>query len=123
MKKNHFINLIICVVAGLLFSVGMCMCLLPNWNLFTLGVILASIGGIALIIMGIIAYVKNAKNRAPINWKLVGKIVYGVISVLILGLGMCFVMVWDLIVVGIIVGIVGIVMLLFLIPMFLGFKN
>lgn len=123
MKKNHFINLIVCVVAGLLFSLGMCMCLLPEWNLFTLGIILTSIGGVALASIGIIAYVKNAKNRNPINWKLVGKIFYGVISVLILGLGMCMIMVWNLIVVGIIIGIIGIVMLLFLIPMLLGFKN
>ena len=123
MKKNHFINLIIGVVAGLFFSLGMCMCLLPEWNLFVLGVVLTSIGGVALITLGIIAYVKSSKNKAPINWKLVGKIAYGVVSALILGLGMCMIMVWGLILWGIIVGIVGIVMLLFLIPMFLGLKN
>lgn len=123
MKKSQFIKLIICVVAGLLFSVGMCMCLLPEWNSFTLGIVLASIGGIALVIMGIIAYAKKAKDRSPINWKAVGKIAYGVVSALILGLGMCMIMVWGLMLWGIIVGIVGIVMLLFLIPMFLGLKK
>ena len=123
MKKNHFINLTICVVAGLLFSLGMCMCLIPEWDLFVVGIVLASIGGVALAAMGVIAYVKGAKNRAPINWKLVGKITYGVVAALILGLGMCIVMVWDLIILGIIVGMVGIVMLLFLIPMFLGLKK
>ena len=123
MKKNHFITLVICVVAGLIFSLGMCMCLLPEWDSFTLGVILASIGGVALATMGIIAYVKNTKNRTPINWKLAGKIAYGVVSALILGLGMCMIMVWNLMLWGIIVGIVGLVMLLFLIPMFLGLKK
>ena len=123
MKKNHFITLVICVIAGLLFALGMCMCLLPEWNSFTLGVVLTAIGGVALITMGIIAYVKNAKNKASINWKLVGKISYGVVSTLILGLGMCMIMVWNLMVWGIIVGIVGLVMLLFLIPMFLGLKK
>ena len=123
MKKNHFINLVICVIAGLMFSLGMCMCLLPEWNAFTLGVILASIGGVALIIMGVIAYIKNVKDKKPINWVLVGKIAYGVVSALILGLGMCMIMVWNLMVWGIIVGIVGLVMLLFLIPMFLGLKK
>lgn len=123
MKKNHFITLVICVIAGLIFSLGMCMCLLPEWDSFTLGVVLTSIGGIALITMGIIAYAKKSKNKTPINWKLVGKISYAVISALILGLGMCMIMVWNLMVWGVIVGIVGLVMLLFLIPMFLGIKK
>lgn len=123
MKKNHFITLVICVVAGLIFSLGMCMCLLPKWNSFTLGVVLTSIGGVVLATMGIIAYIKNAKNKAPINWKLVGKISYGVVSTLVLGLGMCMIMVWNLMFWGIVVGIVGLTMLLFLIPMFLGLKK
>ena len=123
MKKNHFITLIICVVAGLLFSLGLCMCLLPEWNMFTAGVVLTSIGGVALLTMGIIAYVKNAKDRNPINWKLVGKITYGVVAALIMGLGMAMIMVWNLIIWGILVGVIGLLMLLFLIPMFLGFKK
>ena len=123
MKKNHFINLIIGVIAGLLFSIGLCMCLLPEWNLFTVGIALTAIGGIALVVMGIIAYVKNVKNKAPINWKLVGKVTYGVISALVMGLGMAMIMVWNLIILGITLGIIGIIMLLFLIPMFLGFKK
>ena len=123
MKTNHFITLVICVVAGLLFSLGMCMCLLPEWNSFTLGVVLASIGGGTLAIMGIVAYIRNAKNHSPINWKTVGKISYCVISALILGLGMCMIMVWNLMLWGIIVGIIGLVMLLFLIPMFFGLKK
>ena len=123
MKKNQFIKLIISVVAGLIFSLGMCMCLLPEWNSFTIGVILTAIGGIILLVMWMVEFIKNAKNRKPINWKLVGKISYGVLSVLVLGLGMSMIMVLNLFLYGIIVGIVGIIMTLFLIPMFLGFKK
>ena len=123
MKKNHFIILVICVVAGLLFSLGMCMCLLPEWNSFTLGVILTSIGGVALLTMAIIGFIKNAKNTHAINWKLIGKISYGIVSALILGLGMCMVMVFNLMIWGIVVGVIGLLMLLFLIPMFIGLKN
>lgn len=123
MKKSHFITLVIGVVAGLLFSLGICMCLLPEWDSFVLGVVLTSIGGIILIAMVIVFNIKNAKNRTPINWKLVGKIAYGVISVLILGLGMCMVIVWNLMIWGILVGIVGLIMALFLIPIFCGLKN
>jgi len=123
MKKSHFINLTIGVIAGLLFALGMCMCLLPEWDSFVLGVVLASIGGVVLLAMGVIAYVKNVKDKTPINWKLVGKIAYGTVAALVLGLGMCMIMVWNLMIWGILVGIVGIVMLLFLIPMFLGLKK
>ena len=123
MKKSHFITLVICVIAGLIFSLGMCMCLLPEWNSFTLGVILTAIGGVVLALMGITALVKNNKDRQSINWKLVGKISFGVISALVLGIGMCMIMVWNLMLWGIVVGIIGLVMLLFLIPMFLGLKK
>lgn len=123
MKKSHFITLVICVIAGLMFSLGMCMCLLPEWNSFTLGVVLTAVGGVALVVMGIVALVKTNKEKLPINWKMVGKISFGVIAALILGLGMCMIMVWNLMVWGIIVGIIGLVMLLFLIPMFLGLKK
>ncbi len=123
MKKSGFVKLVVCVVAGLLFSIGLCMCLLPEWNAFTAGVILTAIGGVALIATGIIELVKNRKIGAAINWKTVGKIAYGVVAALVLGVGMCMVMVWDMLILGIVVGIIGIVMILFLIPMFLGFKN
>ena len=123
MKKNHFINLTVGVVAGLLFSIGLCMCLLPEWNSFVGGVVLASVGGAILLAMGVITLIKNSKNRKPVNWKLVGKITFGVVGALVLGLGMAFIMVWQNLVVGIIVGVLGIIMLLVLIPMFLGFKN
>ncbi len=122
MNKNHFINLVICVAAGLFFSIGICMCLLPEWNMLIAGIVLTSIGGTSLFVMGIIAYIKKEKKN-PINWKFVGKITYGVISVLIMGLGMAMIMVWNLILWGILVGIVGIVMMLFLIPIFAGLKK
>ena len=46
-----------------------------------------------------------------------------VVAGLIFSLGMCMIMVWNLMLWGIIVGIAGLVMLLFLIPMFLGLKK
>ncbi|MFQ6752525.1 MAG: hypothetical protein ACLRFL_03075, partial [Clostridia bacterium] len=99
------------------------MCLVSEWNLLIPGIVLTSIGGVILITIGIIAFIKNKKASSNINWKLVGKISYAVVSALVLGLGMCMIMVWDLMIAGIIVGIVGILMLLFIIPMFFGLKN
>ena len=123
MKRNHFISLIYCTVVGLTFSLGLCMCLLPEWDLFVPGIILTALGAIGLILVACVYLIKNKENRKPINWKIVLKIAYGVISALILGVGMCLIMVWNYLILGILVGVVGLIMILFLIPMFLGFKD
>lgn len=124
MEKKNFIALVLGTVGGLLFGIGMCMCLLPEWDMFQTGVVCAAIGFLTLLVT-IIAY-RKMSGKAPmkVNWKVVGKVCYGVVSSLVLGLGMCMVMVFEgMMVTGIIVGIVGIVMLLCLIPMCLGWKE
>ncbi len=124
MEKKNFITLVLGTVGGLLFALGMCMCLLPEWNLFSTGVVCTAIG-LVVIIATIIAY-RKMSGAAPIkvNFKVVGKVLYGVLSALVLGTGMALIMVFEgMMLVGIAVGIAGIVMLLFLIPMCLGLKD
>ena len=124
MEKKNFITLVLGTVAGLVFALGMCMCLLPEWGMFNVGVGCTAVGFIA-IIATIITYRKMV-GAAPIevNRKILGKIVYVVISSLVLGLGMSMIMVFEgMLLWGIIVGIVGIIMLLFLIPMCVGLKD
>lgn len=121
MKKSTFVNLIVGVVAGLLFALGICMCLLPEWNAFKQGVVVTAVGGIALMILAIASYVRSGK-KFQINWKLTGKILFGTLAALVLGLGMCMIMVWNLMLPGIAVGVVGIILLLCLIPMCIGLK-
>jgi len=50
MKKSSFVALILGTVSGVLFALGMCMALLPEWNAFTEGVIF----GVAGIVLGIV---------------------------------------------------------------------
>ena len=50
-------------------------------------------------------------------------LVFGVIGGLLFSLGMCMIMVYNMMFYGIIVGVVGILLLLFLIPMCLGLKD
>ena len=121
MKKSTFINLIVGVIAGLLFALGMCMCLLPEWNTFHTGVICTAIGGVVLLIQSIVAWVRSGR-KIKINWKTAGKVLYGIFAALVLGVGMCMILVWNLMLPGIAVGIVGIVLLLMLIPMCIGLK-
>lgn len=56
------------------------------------------------------------------NGKAVGTICLGIAGALVLGVGMCMVMVWDLLTLGILVGMVGIVLLLCLIPLVKGLQ-
>lgn len=122
MEKRNFITLILGIVSGLVFALGMCMCLLPEWNMFNVGVGCTAVGLVA-IIATVIAY-RRMSGAAPIkvNMKVVGKVVYGVISSLVLGSGLAMVF-EEMMLLGMVVGIVGIVMLLFLIPMCIGLKD
>ena len=121
MKKSTFINLVAGVIGGLLFSLGMCMCLLPEWNAFQIGVVCTAIGAVILLIQSIAAWLRSGRT-IKINWMTAGKVLYGVFAALVLGVGMCMILVWNLMIPGIVVGVVGIVLLLMLIPMFLGLK-
>ena len=121
MKKSAFVNLIIGTIGGLLFALGMCMCLLPEWNAFKIGVVCTAMGAIVLMAQSIVAWLRSGRT-IKINWKMAGKVMYGVFAALVLGVGMCMIMVWNLMLPGILVGILGIVLLLMLIPMCLGLK-
>ena len=121
MKKSTFVNLIIGTIGGLLFALGMCMCLLPEWNAFQIGVVCTAVGFLSLLVQSMVAWIRSGR-KIKINWKIAGKVLYGVFAALVLGAGMCMILVWNLMLPGILVGIVGIVLLLMLIPMCLGLK-
>ena len=122
MKKSSFVTLLIGTVSGVLFALGMCMALLPEWNAFLEGVILGGVG-IVLGIITLLAWCKMENKKLPkLNGKNVFRIFYSVVAVLILGAGMCLCLVWQQFVWGTLVGLLGIVMLIALIPMIKGIK-
>ncbi|MGN1069667.1 MAG: hypothetical protein ACI4P5_04600 [Candidatus Fimadaptatus sp.] len=123
MEKKNFVYLLLGVVGGLLFALGMCMCLLPEWNAFGPGVAVTALGALVLLVLALVRWIAAGRPVARVNWRAVGKIAYGVVSALVLGTGMCMVMAFEgLMVPGIIVGIVGIILLLGLIPVVKGLK-
>ena len=124
MEKKYFRALVLGVVGGLFFALGMCMCLLPEWNMFSTGVVLTAIGLVILIATVLACLKMSGMPPIKMNVKLIGKVVYGVISLLVLGAGMALIMAFEgMMLIGIIVGMVGIVMLLFLIPLCVGLKD
>ena len=122
MKKSSFIALIMGTVSGVLFALGMCMPLLPEWNAFKEGIIFGSIGIVLGIITALIWCKMENKKLPQMNVKNVLRILYAVIAALILGVGMCLCLVWEQIIWGTLVGLLGIVMLIALIPMIKGIK-
>ena len=122
MKKSTFVAMILGTIGGILFALGMCMALIPEWNAFQPGVVMGVIGAVVLLVMVLVW--RKMENKAPIklSGKTIGATLIGIVGALLLGVGMCLTMVWSHMIVGIIVGIVGIVVLLCLIPFIKGLK-
>ena len=122
MKKSSFVALILGTVSGVLFALGMCMALLPQWNAFGTGVILGSIG----IVLGLVTFhvwCKMENKKLPkMNARNLFRVLYSVVAVLVLGTGMALCLVMEKIVIGTLVGLLGIIMLIALIPMIKGIK-
>lgn len=123
MKKSSFVAMLLGTISGVLFALGMCMTLIPEWDAFQPGIIFGCLG----LILGLItiAIWRKMEHKQPIqiSGKTILTIIVGVIGALALGVGMCFCMVWGKMVIGIIIGLIGIVVLLSLIPLVKGIKD
>lgn len=125
MKKENFVSMILGTIGVILFAVGMCMCMIEEWNAFQQGIIVGGVGLVILIIMLIVRRKMQGKPaiKLNLNAKTIGTIILGVAGALVLGVGMCMTMVWEgFMIQGIIVGIIGILLLLSLIPICKGIK-
>ncbi len=123
MKKSSFVAMVLGTVSVVLFALGMCMATIPEWNAFRPGIIFGCVG----LVLGLITLIiwRKMEHKQPIrmNGKTVLTVIVGAVGALALGVGMCFSMVWGKLVIGIVIGIVGIVVLLCLIPLTKGIKD
>lgn len=112
MKRDTLLEIILGTIGGLVFAIGMCMCLIPEWDMFTVGVVVAIIGFIVLLCI-IPVYRKEHPKRdhKPIDKGLVLTWIIGVIGALVMGFGMSKVLVEGAgkgdILIGMICGIIG----------------
>ena len=122
MKKSSFVAMILGTIGGILFALGMCMALITEWNARQPGIVLGVLGVAVLLIMVLVW--RKMENKEPIHLsgRAIGTVLLGILGALVLGVGMCLTMVWGRMIVGTLVGIVGIVLLLCLIPMVKGIK-
>ena len=122
MKKSSFVALILGIISGLFFALGMCMAMIPEWNAFRPGIIVGCVGIVFALITVFVWRKMEHKQPIKISGKAVLTAVVGIVGALALGVGMCFTMVWGDMFSGIIVGLVGIMILLCLIPLCKGLK-
>jgi len=123
MKKSNFVAMILGTIGGVFFALGMCMALLTEWGMRTQGIVCGVIG----MVVGLITLIvwRKMEGKAPIrvSGKTIGTILLSILGALMLGVGMCLSMVFGKMILGIVVGIIGIVVLLMLIPLTKGLRD
>lgn len=123
MKKENFVSMVLGSIGVILFGIGMCMALLPQWNAFRQGVVVGVIGAVVLLAAVLVRRKMQNKPMIVLNAKSIGAVILGVVGTLVLGVGMCMALVWtDLLVPGIAVGCIGILMLMTLVPLCKGLQ-
>lgn len=123
MKKSSFVAMVLGTVSGVLFALGMCMALIPEWGAFRPGIVLGCAG--LLLALVTLCVWRKMEHKAPvrISGRAILAILVGIVGALAFGVGMCFCMVWEKMISGIIIGLIGIVILLCLIPLTKGMKE
>ena len=122
MKKKNFVTLIMSVAGGIPFALGMCMALLPEWEAMEQGIVVGAAGLAVLLVMVLVRRMMDGKPAIAFNGKAVAATLYGILAAGVFGVGMCMTMVWNMMIPGVAVGMVGIVLLLCLIPVCKGLK-
>lgn len=112
MKKSILTAIVVLgTVGGLLLAIGMCMCLLPEWNAFTPGVVLAAIGAVTLLACWPISRKASGKAAIHLTPGYAVTVLLGLVGAIALGIGLvnCLQTVTTF---GLAVGIVGLVLIL-----------
>lgn len=128
MKKETLLEIILGTVGGLIFAIGMCMGLIPEWDMLIPGIVIGTIGFIILLcIIPIYRKSHPRKPRGKINWAIVTTWIVGVIGSLVMGLGMSMVMVGEAtktnMILGIVIGVVGLIVCVLNYPIYAYLKE
>ena len=122
MKKSNFVAMILGTIGMVFFALGMCMALIEEWGMFQQGIVFGVIGIVILLITLIVWRRMEGKDPIRLNGKTVCTVVLAIFGALLLGIGMSLCMVFGKMILGVVIGLVGIVALLMLIPLTKGLK-
>lgn len=122
MKKSSFAALVLGTISGVFFALGMCMALVEEWNAFKPGIVFGCVGILLALVTVFVWRKMEKKPPIKISGKAILTVVVGTVGALALGIGMCFCMVWNNMVAGVLIGVFGIVVILCFIPLTRGLK-
>ena len=80
MKKSNFTALVLGTVGVVFFALGMCMGLLPEWDMFRQGVVCGVIGLVILLITVIVWRKMEGKAPIQLNARTIGSVLVGVLA-------------------------------------------
>ena len=124
MEKKTLVKIILGTIGGMLFALGMCCCLLPEWNLFGFGVGLAIAGGVLLVTLLIyfLATCEWKLRTEPLNVGAIAAWTIGIVATLLMGFGMSKVMIDEPnqtdVIIGMACGIVGLLVDILIFPFY-----
>ena len=98
------------------------MALIEEWGMFRQGIVSGVVGLVILLITLIVWRRMEGKAPIKLSGKTIGTVALAIFGALLLGVGMSLSMVFGKMIIGVIVGLVGIVALLMLIPLTKGLK-
>ena len=122
MKKSNFVAMILGTIGIVFFALGMCMALIEEWGMLHQGIVSGVIGLVIFLITLIVWRRIEGKEPIKLSGKTVGTVVLAIFGALLLGIGMSLCMVFGKMILGVVIGLVGIVALLMLIPLTKGLK-
>lgn len=130
MKKDTLLEIILGTIGGLIFSIGMCMGLIKEWDMLIPGIVVGSIGFIILLCIIPVyrkSHPKVSKEKKNTDWGLVATWVIGIIGSLVMGFGMSMIMVGDAsktdMIIGLVTGVVGLIVCVLNYPIYAYIKT
>lgn len=128
MEKKNLAAICMAIPGGIMFAIGMVLTLMTEWNLMIPGIVVGAIG--ALVLLLIYPIYRKVGHYPPLktNPKAVVAVAIGIVGTILLGIGMCLVMIpqtvvaWKMIL-GILVGMVGLVAVILIPIIYISTQN
>ena len=84
MKKSSFVAMILGIISCLFFAMGMCMAMIPEWNAFRPGVIVGCVGIVFALLTVFVWRKMEHKQPIKISRKAVVTAIVGMVGIIIL---------------------------------------
>lgn len=114
--------LIAYTVSLLVLALGMCLYTLPEWGMPSLGMPLSILGLVLVVVSWILQRRLSGKGAPNLDLKLTAKVLYCVFALLVFGGGFALVTAGNF-ALGVILGFIGLILIIGIIPVAVGLKN